>query len=100
LPDRKQSVFVAGTGRPYNFNGIGYDGKPAEPSNRAFAWDHGAGQWIHYPDYVRLPTMDHRGLIDLGGGRLVTLGGLGPGQRVLADVTSLQLSAGIAKTTH
>ena len=84
-------LFAGGSRRPYNFNGIGYDGLPAEPENSFFAWDTATGAWVHYPDVSRPDTMDHRGLLKVGGGAFVTIGGMTKGQEVTGRVVSRQL---------
>jgi DNA-binding winged helix-turn-helix (wHTH) protein/Flp pilus assembly protein TadD len=84
-------LFAGGSRRPYNFNGIGYDGIPAEPETSFFAWDLGAGAWVHFPDSKRLATMDHRGLLKVGDGAFMTIGGMTPGQQVTGRVVARQL---------
>ncbi|MDX1395144.1 MAG: galactose oxidase [Gemmatimonadota bacterium] len=79
--------FAGGSDNTYNYDGIGYDGAPAEPAGVAFAWDVSAAAWTTLPGGSP-PTMDHRGLIELGG-RLYTIGGMTRGQRVTARVIPL-----------
>lgn len=73
--------FSGGTDNPYNYDGVGYDGRPAEPVAVTFAWDVGAGKWEMIHDPVPAPTMDHRGLLVTPFG-LVRVGGMEAGQRV------------------
>jgi len=80
-------VFVGGTDNPYNYDGIGYDGRPSEPVATAFAWDTTTERWIELGPPTR-PTMDHRGLVRVAG-RLFTLGGMTVGRRVIADAVEL-----------
>lgn len=100
--------FLGGTDNPYNYNGIGYDGRPAEPARNIFAWDTGAEAWDReFSDDA--PSMDHRGLIVVASeldsegklcdskGRplsatirmelLATVGGMGPSRLVLNGLT-------------
>ena len=80
--------FSGGTANPYNYNGVGYDGQPAEPSPVTFAFNVHGGQWetlnLNTPD----PTMDHRGLLVIQEG-LVIVGGMQKGQQVTSRVAVL-----------
>jgi hypothetical protein len=77
-------VFAGGTDNPYNYNGVGYDGVPAEPRHETFAWDTRRGTWRRL---VPAPnaTMDHRALM-LQGDTAVVVGGMVQGQRVTDQV--------------
>ncbi len=78
--------FSGGTDNPYNYNGIGYDGKPSEPSPVTFAFDVKSGKWETINEKTPDPTMDHRGLLVTDKG-LMILGGMGKGQAVTSQVT-------------
>jgi N-acetylneuraminic acid mutarotase len=78
--DGARVLFAGGSENPYNYNGLGYDGKPSAPSARLFAYDLDARRWIAYPDKA-LASMDHRGMIAVGG-KLYVLGGMVAGQAV------------------
>ena len=82
-------IFAGGSPNPYNFNGIGYDGVPSEPSALVFAYDPAAGAWL---ELGRKPvaTMDHRGLLEVGE-YFYTIGGMGTGQIVSDQVLSFRL---------
>lgn len=82
-------IFAGGSPNPYNFNGIGYDGLPSEPSAMVFAYDPAAGEWL---ELGRKPvaTMDHRGLLE-SGDNFYTIGGMGTGQEVSDQVLSFRL---------
>lgn len=67
-------VFAGGTDNPYNYDGIGYDGTPAEPTSTVFAWDVAGDRWVDLPPLPE-PSMDHRGLVNVDGS-LVLVGGL------------------------
>jgi N-acetylneuraminic acid mutarotase len=77
--------FSGGSDTPYNYNGLGYNGRPAEPSPVTFAFNvrSGKGETINLntPD----PTMDHRGLLVIQEG-LIIVGGMQKGQQVTAKV--------------
>jgi len=79
-------VFAGGSETAYNYNGDGYDGTPARPSARSFAFDFRTGKWVDY-GAARAASMDHRGLLEAGG-RFYTIGGMGEGARVVGDVTA------------
>jgi N-acetylneuraminic acid mutarotase len=80
--------FSGGTDNPYNYNGIGYDGKRSEPSPVTFAFNVKSGKWETISDNTPDPTMDHRGLLVTDKG-LVILGGMGKGQVVSSQVRVL-----------
>ncbi|MFQ5564395.1 MAG: Kelch repeat-containing protein [Parvularculaceae bacterium] len=80
-------VFLGGADNPYNYNGMGYDGVPATPSDRVFAFDLEADTWRSL-GRRELPTMDHRGLIIAADGAYVTAGGLDGDRTVMASVIS------------
>ncbi len=83
--------FAGGTNNPYNYDGIGFDGIPAEPSPTSFAFNVRTGKWETLPDSPAA-TMDHRGLIAASNGLLV-IGGMEKGQKVTAGVTILPKDA-------
>ena len=80
--------FSGGTDKPYNYNGVGYDGQSLEPSPVTFAFNVRSHQWetlnLNTPD----PTMDHRGLLVIQEG-LVIVGGMQKGQQVTSRVAVL-----------
>jgi hypothetical protein len=82
LGTRAWIVFAGGTARPYNYNGVGYDGVPSDPSRDVFAWDVREGLWIDLPD-LPVASMDHRSLVAVGD-TLWLVGGMGKGSEVLA----------------
>lgn len=77
-------LFVGGTSNAYNYNGIGYNGEPSKPTAHVFAWDLTADNWVAYKDKPT-PSMDHRGLVKLGG-KWFTIGGMVGAQEVTSDV--------------
>ena len=80
--------FSGGTDNPYNFNGIGYNGQPAEPSPVTFAFDVRSSKWETLNSSTPDPTMDHRGLVVLPQG-LVIIGGMDKAQQVTSQVVIL-----------
>jgi hypothetical protein len=77
--------FSGGTDNPYNYNGIGYNGQPAEPSPVTFAFNLRSRAWETLSENTPEPTMDHRGLLVTRRG-LVIVGGMEKGQQVTARV--------------
>jgi len=87
--DKDQKVYFAGgSDNPYSFNGIGYDGKPSEPSPVTFDFNLHTGKWETINENTPDPTMDHRGLLVTHEG-LVLIGGMEKDQKVTAQVVLL-----------
>lgn len=85
---KKWVVFAGGTSNPYNYNGIGYDERPSQPSRFVFAWNTKTNEWETWPE-MPVPTMDHRGLVPTGEG-LAIIGGMEAGQKVTSRVAVLE----------
>lgn len=79
-------LFIGGSENPYNYNGIGYNGEPAEPAENALLFDLGALSWQLLP-LTDPPTMDHRGLVPFEGDWL-TVGGMLARQKITDQVLS------------
>lgn len=76
-------VFIGGSYNPYNFNGIGYNGEPSEPTTEVWSYQVDKKTWqVLKSDHA---TMDHRGLLNVNG-HWLTIGGMGKNQKVLSDV--------------
>lgn len=84
--------FSGGSDSPHDYNGIGYDGKPSEPSPVTFAYNLRNGKWETLNDRTPDPTMDHRGLLVTPEG-LVIIGGMEKGQLVTANIQLLSKQA-------
>jgi hypothetical protein len=80
--------FSGGTDNPYDYNGVGYNGAPAEPSPVTFAFNVRTSKWETINEHTPQPTMDHRGLLVLPEG-LVIVGGMEKGQQVTSRVVVL-----------
>jgi hypothetical protein len=78
------ALFVGGSDTPYNFDGIGYDGAPAEPVRQVLAYAPRVGNWRHLAA-PPLATMDHRNL-GVAGGMVFLVGGMEAGQTVSGKV--------------
>jgi len=79
--------FAGGTDNPYDYNGVGYDGKPSEPSPTIFDFNLRGGKWETIGE-MDSPTMDHQGLL-VTYDNLVVIGGMEKGQQVSAQVAVL-----------
>ena len=77
--------FSGGTDDPYNFDGIGFDSRPADPSPLTFAWNLKTNKWELITEHTPNPTMDNRGLLVTPFG-LIRIGGMEAGQKVSARV--------------
>ena len=77
-------VFAGGATNPYNYNGIGYNQQPSEPSSAVYLFNLRRNEWKRLQD-LPIATMDHRGLIALGA-YLCTAGGMTTGQKVTAGI--------------
>lgn len=84
VPGEDLVVFAGGSDNPYNYNGIGYDGVPSEPSASVFGFDIAAREWRVFGEKA-YPTMDHRGMIFFDE-RFYIVGGMTRGQEVLDTV--------------
>lgn len=84
-------IFAAGSENPYNYNGIGYNGVPSEPSDEVFAWHIKAKRWINLKP-LSTATMDHRGLLEADG-ELYIVGGMLAEQRTSGQVLKYSLES-------
>ena len=80
--------FSGGTDNPYDYNGVGYNGKPSTPSPVTFAFNLRTSKWEILDENTPNPTMDHRGLL-VTRENLVMIGGMEAGQKVTGRVTAL-----------
>ncbi len=86
------AVFIGGTDTPYNYDGTGYDGSPAEPIRQVLAYVPATNGWRHL-FAPPVATMDHRTL-GVAGGTIFLAGGMEEGRVVTnrvwyADVPTL-----------
>lgn len=86
--DNNRIVFYGGSDNPYNYNGTGYNGAPAEPDGKIWLYDLEKQSW-QLKNSGQL-TMDHRGLIPVGK-KFVVIGGMASGQTVTNKITSISL---------
>jgi N-acetylneuraminic acid mutarotase len=84
--------FAGGSDNPHDNAGIGYDGKPSEPSPMTFAFNLRTRKWETLDENSPNPTMDHRGML-VTKTNLVMIGGMEKGQTVTAKITVLSKEA-------
>jgi hypothetical protein len=82
-------VFAGGSANPYNFNGIGYNGNPAETENAVFSFGFKTGAWQTH-DPLAKGSMDHRGL-PFSGGWYYLIGGMQADQTPVTDVLRFRI---------
>lgn len=82
-------AFIAGSSTPYNFDGVGYNGKPAEPDDKVWLYQLSSQKWrLGKTDAA---VMDLRNFIEIDGG-IYSLGGMGAGQQVKSDFRKQQIT--------
>jgi len=87
--DKDQRVYFAGgTDKIYEFDGIGLDGQPAEPSPITFAYNLKTNAWETIQQNSPNATMDHHGLA-VTSDDLIVVGGMAVGQKVVGTVEVL-----------
>lgn len=85
----EQVIFAGGSDNPYNYDGIGYDDIPSEPSSALFGYDVNTDQWTQFAPLSKA-SMDHRALI-FDHENAYIMGGMRRGQETHADITQLGL---------
>ncbi|GAA58392.1 kelch motif domain protein [Pseudoalteromonas sp. BSi20652] len=80
---------MAGSNNPYNYDGIGYDGKPAPASNHVWRFSLEANKW-QVLSTLELASMDHRGLLEHQG-VLYRIGGMNNKQQVSDNVLGFEV---------
>lgn len=71
--------FSGGSAVPYDFKGVGVDGKPAEPSPLTFAYNLKTSTWESINENTPNPTLDSRHVL-VTSEKLVIIGGMEKGQ--------------------
>lgn len=90
-------VFWGGSENPYNYNGMGYDGKPSSPSSQLWLFDLDTNQWkIQNRETA---SMDHRGLLELND-EFVVLGGMVNEQEISDRVLRIKLTNVLSNSTE
>lgn len=89
LDSQRYLAFIGGSNTPYNFNGVGYDGTPAEPDTDVWLYQLSTNQWKK--GKTDNPIMDLRNLVVLDDA-VYSLGGMGPGQQVQSALIKHQIT--------
>ncbi|MEJ7745613.1 MAG: hypothetical protein WKF61_02430 [Luteimonas sp.] len=89
-------VFAGGSERPYNYNGIGYDGVAAAPSSAVLSFDLTRNTWTQH-EPLPIAGMDFRGLIEADS-HFHLFGGMRDGQTVSGDVIQFSLRKMVSGT--
>ncbi|MBR9729614.1 Kelch repeat-containing protein [Shewanella intestini] len=87
-------TFIGGSDNPYNYNGIGYNGKPSAANPWQYKFDIASKKWLK-PTPLTTGSMDHRGLI-CHQQQLLRIGGMLNNQQVSNKVLSIPLTHGEA----
>lgn len=87
--DRGLILFAGGGDNPYNYDGVGYDGISAKPTDRVFGYDLKTDQWIELGTLAE-PSMDHRGLVK-SGDHYYIIGGMDADQAVTARIMKFRI---------
>ena len=83
-------VFAGGSDNPYNYDGIGYDKKPSEPSDLVFAYSLEDGKWVEVGQLDKA-SMDHRNLV-VKNNQFFLIGGMRATQKTTNAVVEFCLS--------
>lgn len=89
VPALNAVLFLGGSENPYNFDGMGYDGKPSEAATLGLLFSLKTSQW-QVIKQDNAASMDHRGLVLFQRG-WVTVGGMLAEQVVTDKVTLYRL---------
>jgi N-acetylneuraminic acid mutarotase len=89
IAEANSVLFIGGSENPYNYDGIGYDGRPSEPAAGALLFDIDTQSW-RVLEFEGEASMDHRGLVPFAG-EWLTVGGMTAEQRVTPRVVSYEL---------
>lgn len=81
--------FMGGSDNPYNYNGLGYDGRAAQALPGVWAFEVDEQRWVEL-DPLETASMDHRGVI-VADGRAFLVGGMIAGQQVTNRVSEIRL---------
>ncbi len=76
---KEMMVFIGGSTEPYSYNGIGYNGTPAEPDSKIWVFSAEEKRWLKAADTTAV--MDLRSLVDING-EVYSAGGMTNSQQV------------------
>lgn len=81
-------ALIGGSENPYNFNGIGYNGQPSEPSAAVYVFALKQQRWLKAEPTEAV--MDLRSLVSING-EFYSVGGMLPGQNVTPRLIKHQI---------
>jgi len=81
-------AFIGGSSNPYNYNGIGYDGKPSIADKQIWLFSVAEQRWLSAAETTAV--MDLRGLVEVDGA-IYTVGGMTDAQQVSNKVIQHQI---------
>jgi len=85
VPELNSVLFLGGSENPYNYDGLGYDGNPSEPTKQGLLFDLERRSW-QVIKQDNDASMDHRGLVPFGDGWVI-VGGMLAEQLVTDTIT-------------
>jgi N-acetylneuraminic acid mutarotase len=88
LNDEPMVAFIGGSENPYNFNGIGYNGAPSEPSAAVYVFALKQKKWLKAQPTTAV--MDLRSLVSIDGD-IYSVGGMVAGQNVTPELIKHQI---------
>jgi len=88
LNNEPMIAFIGGTENPYNFDGIGYDGVPSEPSSAVYVFALQQKKWLQAEPTTAV--MDLRNLVSING-EIYSVGGMVAGQNVTPQLIKHQI---------
>lgn len=87
----KDVIWLGGSNVTYNFDGIAYNGSGAvAPQGWVKLYEPDNGLLTEFPDLIS-PTMDFRGVAELGNGRYILAGGMTAGPTVTDQVFLIEI---------
>jgi hypothetical protein len=89
VPELNSVLFLGGSENPYNYDGMGYDGNPSEPTKHGLLFDLDTLSW-QVIKQNHAASMDHRGLVPFGDGWVI-VGGMLAKQLTTDTVTQYLL---------
>ncbi len=88
LNNEPMIAFIGGSENPYNFNGIGYNGSPSEPSSAVYVYALTQQKWLKAEPTTAV--MDLRSLVSINGD-IYSVGGMTGQQTVTSELIKHQI---------
>ena len=87
----RRLIIAGGSGNPYNYDGIGYNGLPSQPAEQILGYDFESGRW-RVLGLLERGVMDLRGLVKIADDYFL-VGGMTRGQQVSDGIFRFRLPA-------